>query len=426
VSNSKDREIKEIEAYLTNERFAGIKRPHHGAEEVWNLRGSTKIEHTLAQLGCWRLWEMLNSEPFVRALGAVTGNQAVQMVQGGLKSIYASGWQVAADANSAQETYPDQSLYPADSCPALVRRINNALTRADQIDWSEGRRDKQWFAPIVADAEAGFGGNLNAFEIMKAMIHAGAAAVHFEDQLSSAKKCGHLGGKVVIPTNQFVQKLASARLASDILGVPTIIIARTDAMSAKLIANGVDEHDRIFIEGEQSSEGFFKFNGGIEAAIARGLIYAQYADMIWCETPTPDLNDARRFAEEIHAKFPGKLLAYNCSPSFKWRKYLRDVKILNFQESLGEMGYKFQFVTLAGFHVLNLSMFDLAERYSKDGMLAYVDFQEKEFETESRGYRATKHQQFVGTGYFDKIQLAISGEDTETVALKGSTEKAQF
>jgi isocitrate lyase len=378
-------------------------------------------------LGAERLWNLLQTEPFVPALGALTGNQAVEMVQAGLKAIYASGWQVAADANTAGEVYPDQSLYPVDSCPNLVRRINRAFQRADQIDWADGRRDTYWFAPIVADAEAGFGGSLNAFELMKAMIEAGAAGVHFEDQLSSAKKCGHLGGKVVVSTREFVEKLVAARLAADVMGVPTLLMARTDANGARLLLSDADPLDHKFIRGGRTVEGFFEFRGGLDAAIARGLAYAPYVDMIWCETATPDLDEARRFAETIHARFPGKLLAYNCSPSFNWRKNLDDQAIARFQRELGAMGYKFQFVTLAGFHSLNLSMFDLARGYSQDGMTAYCRLQEKEFEAEKRaGYRAVKHQRFVGTGYFDQVAQVIADGQASTVALEGSTESEQF
>jgi isocitrate lyase len=378
-------------------------------------------------LGAERLWNLLQTEPYVPALGALTGNQAVEMIQAGLKAIYASGWQVAADTNSAGEVYPDQSLYPSDSCPDLVRRMNRAFQRADQIDWAEGRRDTHWFAPIVADAEAGFGGALNAFELMKSMIEAGAAGVHFEDQLSSAKKCGHLGGKVVVPTREFVEKLVAARLAADVMGVPTLLIARTDADSAKLLLSDADPRDREFIQGGRTVEGFFGFRGGLDAAIARGLAYAPYVDMIWCETSTPNLDEARRFAEAIHARFPGKMLAYNCSPSFNWRKNLDEETIARFQGELGAMGYKFQFVTLAGFHSLNLSIFELAHGYAQDGMSAYCRLQEAEFRCEKQaGYRAVKHQSFVGTGYFDQVAQTIANGQASTVAMEGSTESAQF
>lgn len=407
-------------------RWYGIERPYNYAD-VLRLRGSLHVEHSLARVGAERLWSLLQSEPFIPSLGALTGNQAVEMVQAGLKAIYASGWQVAADANSAGEVYPDQSLYPVDSCPNLVRRINRAFQRADQIDWADGRRDTHWFAPIVADAEAGFGGSLNAFELMKALIDAGAAGVHFEDQLSSAKKCGHLGGKVVVSTHEFIDKLVAARLAADVMGVPTLLMARTDANGARLLLSDADPLDREFIQGGRTVEGFFEFRGGLDAAIARGLAYAPYVDMIWCETATPDLQEARRFAEAIHAQFPGKLLAYNCSPSFNWRKNLDEQVIARFQKELGAMGYKFQFVTLAGFHSLNLSMFELARGYSQDGMSAYCRLQEKEFDFEKRaGYRAVKHQRFVGTGYFDQIAQVIARGQASTVALEGSTESEQF
>ena len=412
--------------WVSDPRWCGIERPYSYAD-VLRLRGSLHVEHTLARAGAERLWNLLQSEPYVPALGASTGNQALEMVQAGLKAIYASGWQVAADANSAGEVYPDQSLYPVDSCPNLVRRINHAFQRADQIDWAAGRRDTHWFAPIVADAEAGFGGLLNAFELMKAMIEAGAAGVHFEDQLSSAKKCGHLGGKVVVSTREFVDKLVAARLAADVMEVPTFLIARTDANSARLLLSDVDLRDREFIQGGRTVEGFFEFRGGLDAAIARGLAYAPYVDMIWCETAAPDLDEARRFAESIHAQFPAKMLAYNCSPSFNWRKALDDQAIARFQKELGAMGYKFQFVTLAGFHSLNLSMFELARGYSQDGMAAYCQLQEKEFDCEKRaGYRAVKHQRFVGTGYFDQVAQTISGDRASTLALEGSTESEQF
>src|SRR5712692_7167637 len=410
----------------SNPRWKGITRPYT-QEDVLRLRGSIHIEHTLARMGAERLWHLLETEPYVAALGAVTGNQAVEMVHAGLKAIYASGWQVAADANTAGETYPDQSLYPADSAPALVRRLNKALQRADQIDCAEGQNGTYWFAPIVADAEAGFGGSLNAFELMKAMIGAGAAAVHFEDQLSSAKKCGHLGGKVVVPTREFIEKLVAARLAADVMGVPTLIMARTDADSAKLLLNDADPRDREFVQGERTAEGFFEYRCGPEAAIARGLAYAPYADMLWCETSTPDLEEARRFAEAIHAQFPGKMLAYNCSPSFNWKKKLDDAAIANFQKELGAMGYKFQFVTLAGFHSLNLSIFQLAREYRETGMAAYSKLQQLEFQAgEEAGYRAITHQKFVGTGYFDEVAQTIAGGKSSTTALEGSTEAAQF
>jgi isocitrate lyase len=407
-------------------RWRGIERPYT-YEDVLRLRGSVHIEHTLARLGAERLWDLLTTQPYIPALGALTGNQAVEMVQAGLQAIYASGWQVAADANTAGEVYPDQSLYPSDSCPNLVRRINRALQRADQIDSAEGRSRTHWFAPIVADAEAGFGGSLNAYELMKSLIEAGTAGVHFEDQLSSAKKCGHLGGKVVVPTREFVEKLIAARLAADVMGVPTVLIARTDANSAGLLLSDADPRDHQFLTGNRTVEGFFEFRGGLDAAIARGLAYAPHADMIWCETSTPDLGEARRFAEAIHAQFPGKLLAYNCSPSFNWRKNLDCETIARFQRELGAMGYKFQFVTLAGFHALNLSMFDLARGYAQEGMTAYCRLQQAEFELEREaGYRAVKHQRFVGTGYFDHVAQTITGGQSSITALEGSTESAQF
>ena len=407
-------------------RWKGITRPY-SREDVLRLRGSIQIEHTLARMGAERLWHLLHAEPYVAALGALTGNQAVQMVQAGLKAIYGSGWQVAADANTAGETYPDQSLYPADSGPALVRRINKALQRADQMDWSEGRNGTYWFAPLVADAEAGFGGPLNAFELMKAFIEAGAAAVHFEDQLSSAKKCGHLGGKVVVPTREFIDKLVAARLAADVMGVPTLLVARTDANSAGLLLSDVDPRDREFTKGNRTVEGFFEFRGSLDAAIARALAYAPYADMLWCETSTPDLGEARRFAEAVHAQFPGKLLMYNCSPSFNWNKHLDDATIANFQKALAAMGYKFQFVTLAGFHALNLGMFELARAYRDTGMPAYSKLQQREFQVaEEAGYQAVTHQKFVGTGYFDEITQTITRGKSSTTALADSTEAAQF
>ena len=410
-----------------NARWKGVTRPY-SAEDVLRLRGSIHIEHTLARLGAERLWELLQNEPYVNALGAVTGNQAVQQVQAGLKAIYVSGWQVAADANNAGQMYPDQSLYPADSVPNLCRRINSALQRADQLHHAEGKiANDTWFAPLVADAEAGFGGTLNAFELMKGMIEAGAACVHFEDQLSSAKKCGHLGGKVLVPTTEAIQKLVAARLAADVMGVPTLVMARTDADSATLLTSDIDARDRVFCIGERTSEGFFRIRGGVQSAIARGLAYAPYADLLWCETSHPDLDEAREFAQAIHAKYPGKMLAYNCSPSFNWRKKLDEETIARFQPELARMGYKFQFVTLAGFHALNLSMFELARGYKQSGMTAYSALQEKEFSSEAdSGYEAVKHQRFVGTGYFDRVQQVISGGQASTTALSGSTEAAQF
>jgi isocitrate lyase len=408
-----------------NGRWDGIERPYSD-EDVERLRGSVVVEHTLACLGAERLWSLLQSEPFVPSLGALSGNQAVQMVKAGLPAIYVSGWQVAADANLSGQTYPDQSLYPADSAPALVRRINNALLRADQIHWAEGDRDRHWLVPIVADAEAGFGGPLNAFELMKAMIEAGAAGVHFEDQLASEKKCGHLGGKVLVPTSQFIRTLAAARLAADVLGVPTLLVARTDALSATLLTSDVDERDRSFCTGERTAEGFFRIEAGLESAIARSLAYAPYADLIWFETSTPDLGEAREFAQAIHEQFPGKLMAYNCSPSFNWKRHLDDAEIATFQQQLGELGYRYQFVTLAGFHALNEAMFELALGYRDRGMEAYVELQEREFALEDSGYTATRHQREVGAGYFDAVASAVSGGESSTLALTGSTEEAQF
>jgi isocitrate lyase len=407
-------------------RWDGIARPY-SPEDVEKLRGSLRIRHTLAERGARRLWELLHSEDYVHALGALTGAQAVQMIQAGLKSIYVSGWQVAGDMNSAGQTYPDQSLYPADSVPSLVRRISRALQRADQIQYADGKLERDWFAPIMADAEAGFGGPLNAFELMKAMIEAGAAGVHFEDQVAAEKKCGHMGGKVLVATSQFVKTLVAARLAADVLGVPTLLVARTDADSAKLLMSDVDPRDREFVvKGERTSEGFFRLNGGLECAIARGLSYAPYADLIWCETSTPDLEEAKRFAEGIHARYPGKLLMYNCSPSFNWKKNLDDATIAKFQRELGAMGYKFQFVTLAGFHALNFAMFELARGYKERGMAAYTELQQAEFLAEPAGYTATRHQHEVGTGYFDQVAQVLSGGLASTLALKDSTEEAQF
>jgi len=410
----------------TDPRWRGIARPYR-AKDVERLRGSVPIEYTLARMGAERLWHLLHTEPYIAALGALTGNQAVQQVQAGLKAIYLSGWQVAGDANLAGQMYPDQSLYPANSVPTVVRAINNALQRADQIQRAEGEDGRNWYIPIVADAEAGFGGALNAFELMKGMIEAGAAAVHFEDQLSSAKKCGHLGGKVVVPVAEFEQKLIAARLAADVVGVPTLLVARTDANSAGLLVSDIDPRDRPFLTGERTTEGFFRFRGGIQAAIVRGLAYAPYADMLWCETSEPNLEEARAFADGIHARFPGKLLAYNCSPSFHWKKKLDDATIASFQQQLGAMGYKFQFVTLAGFHALNLSMFALAKEYAGSGMAAYSSLQEREFQvSRDHGYSAVRHQRFVGTGYFDEVQQVISGGHSSTAALAGSTETEQF
>jgi isocitrate lyase len=411
--------------WATEPRWQGIERIYTAAEVI-NLRGSIQIEHTLARLGAQRLWELLQTEDYINALGAVTGNQAMQMVKAGLKAIYLSGWQVAADANLAGQMYPDQSLYPANSAPQMVKRINQTLQRADQIHHSEGKNGVYWFAPIVADAEAGFGGPLNAFELMKAMIEAGAAGVHFEDQLASEKKCGHLGGKVLTPSGQFIRLLNAARLAADVMGTATLLIARTDADSANLITGDSDPRDQRFLTGERTPEGFFRTRGGLEAAIARGLAYAPYADLIWCETSTPDLYEAREFAEAIHAQFPGKLLAYNCSPSFNWKRNLDETTIAKFQCELGAMGYKFQFITLAGFHTLNHAMFELARGYRTEGMSAYVRLQEQEFASEHYGYSAIRHQREVGTGYFDLISQAVSGGTASTLALKQSTEMLQF
>jgi isocitrate lyase len=415
------------ENWASNPRWKGVERPYT-AEDVLRLRGSIHIEHTLARMGAERLWDLLQTDSYINALGAMTGNQAIQQVQAGLKAIYVSGWQVAADANNAGTMYPDQSLYPADSVPNLCRRINNALQRADQVHHAEGKvaPGQTWFAPLVADAEAGFGGTLNAFELMKAMIEAGVACVHFEDQLSSAKKCGHLGGKVLVSTTEAVQKLVAARLAADVMGVPTLIMARTDADSAHLLTSDIDPRDRAFCTGERTAEGFFCIRGGIDSAVARGLAYAPYADLIWCETSHPALEEARHFAEAIHATYPGKMLAYNCSPSFNWRKNLNEAGIAHFQAELARIGYKFQFVTLAGFHALNLSMFELARSYKATGMAAYSRLQEKEFSSETHGYEAVKHQRFVGTGYFDQVQQVISGGAASTTALAGSTEAEQF
>jgi isocitrate lyase len=406
-----------------DERWAGIARPY-GAEDVVRLRGSIVPECTLGRVGAERLWRLLTEGGYVNALGALTGGQAVQMVKAGLKAIYLSGWQVAADANLAGSTYPDQSLYPANSVPQLVRRLSNALLRADQIDWSEGRNGTDWLAPI-ADAEAGFGGALNAYELMRAMVEAGAAGVHFEDQLAAEKKCGHLGGKVLVPTSQFIRTLVAARLAADVLNVPTVLVARTDALSATLLTSDVDDADAPFVSGERTSEGFYRVTDGLEPAIARSLAYAPYADVLWFETSTPDLGEAKEFAQAIHAKHPRKLLAYNCSPSFNWRKALSDEQIAGFQAQLGEWGYRFQFITLAGFHALNAGMFELALGYRDRGMSAYVDLQEREFALEPDGYTATKHQREVGAGYFDKVMQAVS-KDSSTLALDGSTEEAQF
>jgi isocitrate lyase len=413
------------ESWASDPRWRGIERTYTAADVV-RLQGSMPEEHTLATAMSERLWALLHTTDYVNALGALSGNQAVQMVKAGLNAIYLSGWQVAGDANLAAETYPDQSLYPANSAPALVRRINNALRRADQIAWSEGDTEAQTFVPIVADGEAGFGGALNVFELTKAFIDAGAAGVHYEDQLAAEKKCGHMGGKVLVPTSQHIRTLTAARLAADVMGVPTVVVARTDANGANLLTSDVDPRDRPFTTGERTSEGFFRVREGLDQAISRGLAYAPYADLIWCETAHPDLDEARRFAEAIHAEFPGKLLAYNCSPSFNWKKHLDDDTIARFQKELGAMGYKFQFITLAGFHALNAAMFELARGYAESGMSAYVELQEREFAMEVEGYTATRHQREVGAGYFDEVSQIVSGGEASTLALVGSTEEEQF
>ena len=411
--------------WATNPRWRGIKRGY-GAQDVVRLRGSVKIEHTLAKLGAEKLWKMCGERPFVNSLGALTGNQAMQQVRAGVPAIYLSGWQVAADANDSLSMYPDQSLYAVSSVPTVVRRINNALARQDQIQTMEGKSEVDWFAPIVADAESGFGGVLNAFELMKAMIDAGAAGVHFEDQLASVKKCGHMGGKVLVSTQEAVQKLIAARLAADVMGVPTVLLARTDAEAADIVTTDVDENDRPFLTGERTSEGFYRSRKGFDQALARGLAYAEYADAVWCETGTPDLEFARRFAEGIRRKFPEKMLAYNCSPSFNWKRNLDDAAIARFQRELGAMGYKFQFITLAGFHALNYSMFELAHGYARDNMSAFVALQEKEFAAAEKGFTAVKHQREVGTGYFDQITQVVTAGKASTTALRGSTEDEQF
>ena len=417
--------ISQEEKDFQAKRWEGVHRPY-SAEDVDRARGSIKIDYTLANLGARRLWDLITTEDYVNALGALTGGQAMQMVRAGLKAIYCSGWQVAADANISGNTYPDQSLYPANSVPQLVKRINASLSRADQVEHAEGGAKRQWFAPIVADAEAGFGGPLNAFELMKGMIEAGAAGVHFEDQLSSEKKCGHLGGKVLVPTQQFIRTLTAARLAADVCDVPTVLIARTDADSARLLTSDIDDRDKEFCTGERTAEGFYRITGGIDQAIARGLAYAPYCDLIWCETSTPCLDEAKKFAEAIKAKYPNKMLSYNCSPSFNWKKNLDDATIAKFQRELGAMGYKFQFVTLAGFHSLNMGMFELAGGYKESGMAAYSALQEKEFASEKDGYTATRHQREVGTGYFDTVSTIISAGQSSTLALEDSTEAAQF
>jgi isocitrate lyase len=428
IETTKGRIRREAEAleleWTTDPRWHGVERPYSG-EDVVRLRGSVRVEHTLGRIGATRLWDLLNTREYIGALGAMTGGQAVEMLKAGLEAIYLSGWQVAADANLSGQTYPDQSLYPANSVPAVVRRLNNALMRADQIAWSEGH-DNRLLPPIVADAEAGFGGPLNAFELMRSMIEAGAAGVHFEDQLASEKKCGHLGGKVLVPTGQFIRTLTAARLAADVLGVPTLVVARTDALAATLVTSDIDVRDARFTTGTRTHEGYHRVREGFDAAVARGLAYAPFADMLWCETSTPDLDEARAFADAIHAEYPGKLLAYNCSPSFNWKQHLDDTTIAGFQKELASMGYRFQFITLAGFHALNASMFELARGYAEDGMSAYVRLQEREFEMEEEGYTATRHQAEVGTGYFDRVSEVISGGAASTLALKGSTEEAQF
>jgi len=424
-ATSREEQIRALEQdWSQNPRWKGIRRDYTAADVV-RLAGSVRIEHTLAKRGAEKLWSLVNTEPFVNTLGALTGNQAMQQVKAGLKAIYLSGWQVAGDANVAGEMYPDQSLYPVNSVPMVVKRINNTFTRADQIQWSEGKDDVDYFAPIVADAEAGFGGVLNAFELMKSMIEAGAAGVHFEDQLASVKKCGHMGGKVLVPTRDAVSKLTAARLAADVMAVPTLVIARTDAEAADLVTSDVDENDKPFLTGERTVEGFYRTRPGLDQAVARGLAYSEVADMVWCETGKPDLAYAKAFAEAIHKKFPGKLLAYNCSPSFNWKKNLDDATIAKFQRELGAMGYKFQFITLAGFHSLNYSMFHLAHGYAKNSMTAFVELQEAEFAAAEKGFTAVKHQREVGTGYFDLVTTTIE-RDASTAALKGSTEDEQF
>jgi isocitrate lyase len=425
-TNHFETQVAKLErSWARDARWFGVWRPY-SAEDVVNLRGSIPIEYSLARHGAERLWHLLHDRELIRTFGALTGAQAVQMVRGGLEAIYLSGWQVAGDANLAGQTYPDQSLYPCNSVPALVNRLNNALLRADQVEWSEGKRDRHWLVPIIADAEAGFGGPLHAFELMKAMIGAGASGVHFEDQLAAEKKCGHLGGKVLVPTAQFIRVLTAARLAADVLDVPSVLVARTDANSANLLTSDVDPRDHEFCTGERTSEGFYRVRDGLDAAIARGLAYAPYADLVWCETSTPDIAEARRFADAIHEFYPGKLLAYNCSPSFNWSRKLDATTIAKFQRELGAMGYKFQFVTLAGWHLNNLATFELARAYADEGMTAYTRLQDREFELESAGYTAVKHQREVGAGYFDRVLLAVAGNECSTAALAGSTESTQF
>ncbi|HEY9760679.1 MAG TPA: isocitrate lyase [Oculatellaceae cyanobacterium] len=426
MRQSKAEQVRLLEAsWKEDSRWNGIKRDY-SAQDVVRLRPSVIVEHTLARLGAERFWHMLNNEPYITALGALNGSQAVQMVRAGLKSIYLSGWQVAADANLSRQTYPDQSLYPSNSVPDLIRRLNNALMRADQVDGCDSIEERDWYVPIMADAEAGFGGPVHAFELMKSMIEAGASGVHFEDQLASEKKCGHLGGKVLVPTAQFIRTLTAARLASDVLGIPTIIVARTDALGATLLTSDIDPADRPFIKGERTVEGYFQVKDGIEPVIARGLAYAPYADVLWFETSKPDIAEAEEFAAAIHAKFPGKLLAYNCSPSFNWKQQLDDKTIATFNEKLGSLGYRYQFITLAGWHATNMSAFRLAHEYAREGMTAYVRLQEEEFSSQSLGYTAVKHQREVGTGYFDHVLNTISGGEASTGALKGSTEEEQF
>jgi isocitrate lyase len=426
MTHRDEAEIEQLtKEWTNNQRWAGVSRDY-GPAEVVSLRGSLREQYTMARVTSEKLWQVLDANDYVNALGAISGGQAVQMVKAGLRAIYLSGWQVAGDANLAEQVYPDQSLYPANSAPALVRRINNALRRADQIHWTENDDSIDWFVPIIADGEAGFGGALNVYELTRAFIEAGAAGVHFEDQLASEKKCGHMGGKVLVPTAQHIRTLNAARLASDVLDVPLVIVARTDANSANLLTSDVDDRDREFCTGDRTSEGFFRVRAGLDQAIARALAYAPYADLLWCETARPDLGEARHFAEAIHAEFPGKMLAYNCSPSFNWRKHLDEASIASFQKELGGLGYKFQFITLAGFHALNASMFELARAYAAVGMPAFVDLQEREFDLEADGYTATKHQREVGAGYFDRVSEVLSGGQASTLALKGSTEEEQF
>ena len=426
MNKSFEDQVEELSRdWKENDRWKGVERDY-SAEEVVGLRGSVNVEYSLARQGAEKLWERLNNNSYTHAMGALTGGQAVQMVKGGLEAIYLSGWQVAGDANLAEQVYPDQSLYPANSVPTVVRRINNALLRADQIEWSEGKRDREWLVPIVADAEAGFGGPLNAYELMKSMIAAGAAGVHWEDQLASEKKCGHMGGKVLVPTQQHVRTLTAARLAADVMNVPSLVVARTDSLAATLLTSDVDERDQRFCTGERSAEGFFHVENGMDVAISRGLAYAPYADLVWCETSTPDLGEAKRFAEAMKDEFPDKMLAYNCSPSFNWKAALDDDTIAKFQRELGAMGYRFQFITLAGWHALNASMFELSKAYTEKDMSAYVELQQREFDMEDDGYSATRHQREVGAGYFDQVATVISGGTASTLALKGSTEEEQF